>query len=99
MSANGARNHCKDVEVWTDAIQRLCIAEGNMDQPVLLHVNVGEPQRADGAKRTTPPPACRLRPTCGTREASPGMSRAMGSKEGGQRLPERTDALICNTDE
>jgi hypothetical protein len=51
MSANGARNHCKDVEVWTDAIQRLCIAEGNMDQPVLLHVNVGEPQRADGASR------------------------------------------------
>jgi hypothetical protein len=27
------------------------------------------------------------------------MARSMGSKEGGKRLPERTDALICNTDE
>ena len=51
MSANGARNHCPFVEVWADAIPRLCIAPGNMDQPVLLHVNVGEPQRADGASR------------------------------------------------
>jgi hypothetical protein len=27
------------------------MAKGNMDQPVLLHVNVGKPQRADGASR------------------------------------------------
>ena len=51
MSANGARNHCAFVEVWANAIRRPCIATGNMDQPVLLHVNVGEPQRADGASR------------------------------------------------
>ena len=51
MSANGARNHCPFVEVWADAIRRPCIAPGYMDQPVLLHVNVGEPQRADGATR------------------------------------------------
>ena len=51
MSANGARNYCSFVEVWADAIRRPCIAPGYMDQPVLLHVNVGEPQRADGATR------------------------------------------------
>jgi len=93
MSANGARNHCAFVEVWANAITRRDIAKGNMDQPVLLHVNVGEPQRADGASRNTPPTAFRWSPTCWTREASPGMARSMGSREGGQRLPERTDAL------
>ena len=51
MSANGARNHGPFVEVWADTIRRLCIVSGYMDQPVLLHVNVGEPQRADGATR------------------------------------------------
>ena len=51
MSANGARNHCSFVEVWANAIARRDMAKGNMDQPVLLHVNVGEPQRADGASR------------------------------------------------
>jgi len=51
MSANGARNHCSFVEVWANAIGRRDMAKGNMDQPVLLHVNVGEPQRADGASR------------------------------------------------
>src|SRR4029453_17658031 len=63
--------------------------EGDTGPPALPCVNTGEPQRAEGATSNTPPTACRLRPAYCTREALSGMHRSMGSRERGERSPER----------
>jgi len=86
------------VGVRPDASQCDGDAEGDMGKPELPHVDPGEPQRADGAARNTPPKALRLRPSCWTREAPPGMQRSMGSRRGANAL-RKTNALIGNPDE
>jgi len=54
-------NHILVVGVWTRRIH-LPDLDGNTGQPDLPCVNTGEPQRADGAARNTPPKAFCLRP-------------------------------------
>jgi len=45
--------------------------------------STGEPQRADGAARNTPPPTSSCwRPLCGTRESPKGMARRGGRRQG-----------------
>jgi|SRR5207249_2002190 len=78
------------VGVWPNALECDANVTGSVDKPDLPHAYTGEPQRADGAARNTPPTAFRLSPSCRTREAPPGMPRSMGSREGGKRLPERS---------
>jgi hypothetical protein len=46
--------------IWTDASESMDDAEGDMGKPEVPHIYTGEPQRADGAARNTPPKAFRL---------------------------------------
>ena len=84
-------NHILLVGVWAKRII-LVDPDGNTGQPDLPCVKTGEPQRADGAARNTPPQACCWSPSCGTREASSGMGRLMGSR-GRANVPRKANDL------
>ena len=64
----------------------------NIGKPDLPYVNVGKPQRADGADSNTPPTSFRLSSTCGTRESPGRMSRTVGV--GRRELDEMSDANL-----
>src|SRR5262249_17648006 len=98
MSANGARNRVVTTEVRIEAVHSKQTAEDHTGKPDLPCVNIGEPQRAEGAPRNTPPKVSRLSLICADTGSSPGMLRSMGSRRGANAL-RKADAPIWNTDE
>ena len=58
---------------------------GHTGPPALPGLLTGKPQSAEGAASNTPPPSCRVRLPCCTREAFLGMRREVDRRQGETR--------------
>src|SRR6516165_446616 len=87
MSANGARNRVVVTGVRIEAVHSKQTAKDYTGKPDLPCVNIGEPQRAEGAPRNTPPKVSRLSLICADTGSSSRDAKVDGKEERGERSP------------